>query len=139
MTYCTYISRYNIILCLLNSILAIVIHWTDLSWWMLFQKRAVRTTFYIYVSINVKTKHKVILFGNINLTENEIFVKTVFHGFNIHLLLIIPPSNKVWGGGGVYRNHPVRPSVCLSVHVLDSNHIPSCTSAGSVLQLCKVS
>jgi hypothetical protein len=23
--------------------------------------------------------------------------------------------------------------------ILDSNHIPSCTSAGSVLQLCKVS
>ena len=27
----------------------------------------------------------------------------------------------------------------LSFWILDSNHIPSCTSAGSVLQLCKVS
>ena len=28
--------------------------------------------------------------------------------------LVIPPANKVWG---VYRNHPVRPSVCLSVRL----------------------
>ena len=28
--------------------------------------------------------------------------------------LIIPPTNKVWG---VYRNHPVRPSVRPSIHV----------------------
>jgi hypothetical protein len=27
----------------------------------------------------------------------------------------------------------------LPFQILDSNHIPSCTSAGSVLQLCKVS
>ena len=27
----------------------------------------------------------------------------------------------------------------LPIQILDSNHIPSCTSAGSVLQLCKVS
>ena len=27
----------------------------------------------------------------------------------------------------------------LLFQILDSNHIPSCTSAGSVLQLCKVS
>ena len=24
-------------------------------------------------------------------------------------IFIIPPANKVLGGGGVYRNHPVRP------------------------------
>ena len=31
-----------------------------------------------------------------------------------HLHLIYTPANKVWRGG-VYRNHPLCPSVCLSV------------------------
>jgi hypothetical protein len=56
-----------------------------------------------------------------------------------------PPQTKF---GGVYRNHPVRPSMYLVSAtppkppiglILDSNGIPSCTSAGCVLQLCKVS
>ena len=32
----------------------------------------------------------------------------------LYMTLILPPANEV-GGGGLYRNHPVCPSVCLSV------------------------
>ena len=55
--------------------------------------------------------------------------------------------NPMSGLGGVALTSPSLHTECISEYklnyppfrILDSNHIPSCTSAGSVLQLCKVS
>ena len=46
--------------------------------------------------------------------------KSMFHSVPVlHLksAFIIPSANKIWGRG-VYRNHPVHPSVCPSVHYI---------------------
>jgi hypothetical protein len=76
------------------------------------------------------------------VSQKSNFVIAIFV-FNRKLSCL--PLFKVWGG--VYRNHPVRPSIRPYVRpsVHPSIHVPckcnssSCTSAGSVLQMCKVS
>lgn len=40
---------------------------------------------------------------------------------DMHNCLFIPPRKEVWGGGAVYKNHPVRPSVRLSVQSSSSS------------------